>query len=163
MSGWISPRVPKLERTIRMRRFCSVNAQHEGTANAAGLECVLEDLEPPLQLELLPRLFAGFEQRSACTRSLFAAKLGGANGTRMGIAFPGTRLLPKAFPRQETVFEPGPRHLLKVAVGERVGQRGAHVLMGKVDARDPFIIGRKRYRHVIQTVHRQRMIRALDV
>ena len=113
-------------------------------------------MEPPFQLELLPRLFAGFEQRCACTRSLFAAKLGAARGTRAGIAFPWARLLPKTFPGQEAVFEPGPHHLLKVVVGERVSHRRADILVGKVDAGDPLIIGGKRYRHVIEAVNEAR-------
>ncbi len=106
-------------------------------------------METPFQLELLARLFAGAEQRRACSCSLVAAQLRAARGAGASITFPWACLLPKTVAGQEAVFEAGPHHLLKVAVGERVSGSGADVFVSEVDAGDAFIIGRERHRHVI--------------
>src|ERR1700721_1905140 len=60
--------------------LCSVNARYDGSAKAAYLKGLFENLEAVLQLELRACLFAGLEQRCASARSLFPAWLRGAGG-----------------------------------------------------------------------------------
>src|ERR1700733_6735905 len=181
ISGWMSPRVPKLERTMRMRCLCSVNAADErgatedrrsfhfgcgkrslvelqpvqflmGSVRLKSVKRSFKRVEPPFELELLLRLLAGLEQGCAGSRSLIAAELGATCGARVGVAFPGARLLPKTVAGQEAMFQPGPHRLLEIAVSERVGHRGTDILVGEVDAGNSLIIGGERYRHVILAV-----------
>src|ERR1700722_18212468 len=130
----MSPSVPKLVRTMRMRCFCSLNADHERMAkgrvrrrgfapetwSARWLKSALESVETPLEFELLACFFAALKQGCACSRGLLAAKLRAAGGADVGVVLPRTRLLPKALARQEAVFDAGPYHVFEVAVGERV-------------------------------------------
>src|SRR6202030_3948620 len=90
-------------------------------------------------------------------------KLAPTRGAWASVAFPWSCLLPETVAGQKAVLEPSAHHLLEVAVGERVGHGRTNIFMGHVDAGDPFVIGRESYRHVIETIQRQGMVRALDV
>src|ERR1700743_98368 len=97
----MSPSVPKLVRTMRMRCFCSLNADHERIAkgrlrqrgltkagSAGRLKRALESVEAPLKLKLLACFCAALKQGCACSCSLLAAKLFAAGGADVGVVLP---------------------------------------------------------------------------
>ena len=64
------------------------------------------------------------------------------------------QVAPEAWTREEAVLEAGAHHLLQVAILEIVGEDGAHIFVGEVDAGDAFIVGRERYRYSVFHVDR---------
>ena len=118
------------------------------------LKPALEDTEAMLEFEFLACFVTVFEKCGARSRGLLLAELGSAYGARMGVAFKGSRLLPKAFAREEAVLEAGSGRGFEVEIGETEVEGRACVFVGEIDAGDSLVVGGKGDRDAGGTVDR---------
>src|SRR6516162_6756721 len=112
--------------------------------------------ETAFEFPLLRRFFAGLQESSARPRGLVISQR----------VFRASRYdrrevvgrAPQAFAGEKTVLDACAHDLLYIAVVESIRLHCSHIFVSQVDARDAFVVGRRRDRHAELAIQRKGMI-----